>query len=40
MIPAGEDIERFEVEGDIAWVLIVEKEVTIFLHSNPDPKIG
>ncbi|KAF9227465.1 DNA topoisomerase IV, alpha subunit [Gyrodon lividus] len=26
LIPAGEDIERFEVEGDVAWVLVVEKE--------------
>lgn len=28
MIPAGEDIERFEVKSDVAWVLVIEKEVT------------
>jgi len=27
LIPVGEDITRFEVDHDIAWVLIVEKEV-------------
>ncbi|CDO76728.1 hypothetical protein BN946_scf184796.g22 [Trametes cinnabarina] len=26
LIPPSEDIERFEVEGDLAWVLVVEKE--------------
>ncbi|KIJ18847.1 hypothetical protein PAXINDRAFT_174991 [Paxillus involutus ATCC 200175] len=26
LIPAGEDIERFEVDGNVAWVLVVEKE--------------
>ncbi|KZP09889.1 DNA topoisomerase IV, alpha subunit [Athelia psychrophila] len=26
LIPAGEDISRFEVNPDIAWVLVVEKE--------------
>ncbi|KIK90802.1 hypothetical protein PAXRUDRAFT_35180 [Paxillus rubicundulus Ve08.2h10] len=26
LIPAGEDIERFEVEENVAWVLVVEKE--------------
>ncbi|KAI9067138.1 DNA topoisomerase IV, alpha subunit [Trametes sanguinea] len=26
LIPPSEDIERFEVNGDLAWVLIVEKE--------------
>ena len=27
LIPVGEDISKFEVDDDIAWVLIVEKEV-------------
>ena len=27
LIPVGEDIEKFEVDNDIAWVLVVEKEV-------------
>ncbi|KAF8135570.1 Spo11/DNA topoisomerase VI subunit A [Boletus edulis] len=26
LIPAGEDIERFEVQPDVSWVLVVEKE--------------
>ncbi|KAG6372419.1 Spo11/DNA topoisomerase VI subunit A, partial [Boletus reticuloceps] len=26
LIPAGEDIERFEVQSDVSWVLVVEKE--------------
>ncbi|EGO00168.1 hypothetical protein SERLA73DRAFT_107163 [Serpula lacrymans var. lacrymans S7.3] len=26
LIPVGEDIDRFEIEGDMAWVLIVEKD--------------
>jgi hypothetical protein len=31
LIPVGEDISRFEVDDDISWVLIVEKEVwTLF----------
>lgn len=29
LIPAGEDIESFEV-GEVSWVLIVEKEVSAF----------
>lgn len=28
LIPVGEDIARFEVDDDIAWVLVVEKEVS------------
>lgn len=28
LIPAGEDIERFEVTSDVRWVLVIEKEVT------------
>ena len=27
LIPAGEDIETFSVDEDVAWILIVEKEV-------------
>ena len=27
LIPPAEDIEGFEVEEDLAWVLVVEKEV-------------
>ncbi|KAH7888791.1 Spo11/DNA topoisomerase VI subunit A [Phlebopus sp. FC_14] len=26
LIPAGEDVDQFEVKSDLAWVLIVEKE--------------
>ncbi|KAI9572046.1 DNA topoisomerase IV alpha subunit [Boletus coccyginus] len=26
LIPAGEDIERFEVDSDMSWVLVIEKE--------------
>ncbi|KAF8552513.1 DNA topoisomerase IV, alpha subunit [Imleria badia] len=26
LIPAGEDIERFEVKNDVRWVLVIEKE--------------
>ncbi|KAN0091017.1 Spo11/DNA topoisomerase VI subunit A [Tylopilus felleus] len=26
LIPAGEDIERFEVTSDVRWVLVIEKE--------------
>ena len=28
LIPVGEDIARFEVDDDITWVLVVEKEVS------------
>ncbi|KAG6378050.1 hypothetical protein JVT61DRAFT_13730 [Boletus reticuloceps] len=31
LIPAGEDIERFEVQSDVSWVLVVEKEVCYYL---------
>jgi hypothetical protein len=27
LIPTGETIERFDLKGDISWVLVVEKEV-------------
>jgi len=29
LVPAGEDIEAFSVDEDVAWVLIVEKEVAV-----------
>ena len=29
LVPAGEDIESFSVDNDVAWVLIVEKEVRL-----------
>jgi hypothetical protein len=31
LVPAGEDIEAFSVDEDVAWVLIVEKEVIAHL---------
>jgi meiotic recombination protein SPO11 len=34
LIPAGEDIESFNISMDVTWVLIVEKEVCI------DPELG
>jgi hypothetical protein len=27
LIPTGETIERFELVGNISWILVVEKEV-------------
>ena len=33
LVPAGEDIEAFSVDEDVAWVLIVEKEVIAHLIS-------
>jgi hypothetical protein len=33
LVPAGEDIEAFSVDEDVAWVLIVEKEVIVHLIS-------
>lgn len=33
LVPAGEDIEAFSVDEDVAWVLIVEKEVLVHLIS-------
>lgn len=29
LIPTGEIIERFELNGDISWILVVEKEVLL-----------
>jgi hypothetical protein len=28
LIAVGEDISHFEVTGDVAWVLIIEKDVS------------
>jgi hypothetical protein len=29
LIPAGEDIQSFSIDEEVAWVLIVEKEVIL-----------
>ena len=29
LIPAGEDIEHFEVKSEVRWVLVIEKEVIL-----------
>ena len=36
LIPAGEDVEAFNVNDTVAWVLLVEKEV--FWHKTPATK--
>lgn len=28
LIPLSEEIERFEVDGDLSWVLVIEKEAS------------
>lgn len=30
LIPAGEDIAHFDVDEQLAWVLVVEKEVRVY----------
>ena len=40
LIPAGEDIETFSVDEDVAWILIVEKEVGLpFLNHDKAGKL-
>lgn len=34
MIPSGDDIEEMIVDEDISWMLVVEKEVIRWHHSN------
>ncbi|KAF8971127.1 Spo11/DNA topoisomerase VI subunit A [Flammula alnicola] len=31
LVPAGEDIESFSVDEDVAWVLVVEKEASLLI---------
>lgn len=33
LVPAAQDIERFEINDNIAWILVVEKDVSFLLHS-------
>ena len=38
LIPPSEEIERYEIQDELSWVLIVEKEVCSAYHYNfPDP---
>ena len=43
LIPAGEDITHFDVDDELTWVLVVEKEVcalTVLLRGVPKVFIG